>query len=142
MGRGFSANKLERGFQNGSCQHWGPHGRMSSQNGCRQCLCPWGELQLPPASLGGSPGSVGGSDPGSFQITASSLCLGGCEILCAPFKSGDSISYSPLALPKVSPVGLQSEKFQGLILPVQEPWTGEHNVGPGPLAPWREPLQL
>ena len=30
--------------------------------------------------------------PGSFQITASALGPGACEILCAPFKSGVSIS--------------------------------------------------
>ena len=50
---------------------------------------------MPPASLGGSPRSANGSDPGSFQITASVLCLGALEILHVPFKSGISIPYSP-----------------------------------------------
>ena len=50
------------------------------KNGCCQCLCLWGELQLPPASLGDSPGSAGRSDPGSYQMTASSLGPGACEI--------------------------------------------------------------
>ena len=64
-----------------------PHGRTSSPNSCCQCLCPQGELQLPPASLRGSPRSAGGSNPGSFQITASVLGPRACEILCVPFKS-------------------------------------------------------
>ena len=68
---------------------------LASQNRCCQCLCPQGELQLPPASPGDSPGSAGGADPGSFQITASALDLRAREILCAPFKSGVSISHSP-----------------------------------------------
>ena len=34
-----------------------------------------GESKLPPASLGGSPRLVSGSDPDSFQITASALGL-------------------------------------------------------------------
>ena len=90
-------------------------------NGCYQCLCPQSELQLLPVSLGGSPRSAGGSDPGTFQITASSLGLGACEILCVPLKSGLSISYSPLALPKVSTTGFQSQTFWGLIFLVQDP---------------------
>lgn len=45
------------------------------------------ESQLPLASLGGSPRSVSGSDPGFFQINASALELRMCEILCAPLKS-------------------------------------------------------
>ena len=39
-----------------------------------------GEMQLPPASLGDSPSSADGSDRGSFQMTASALSLGMCEI--------------------------------------------------------------
>ena len=72
------------------------------QNDCHQCLHPQGELQLPPASPADSPGSAGGSEPGSFQITSSALGPRACEILCAPFKSGVPISHSPLAIPKVS----------------------------------------
>ena len=34
-----------------------------------------------------------------------------CEILCAPFKRGISIYYSPQNLPKVCPAGLQSKTF-------------------------------
>ena len=63
-------------------------GRMSSPSGCPRvyisrvistCLLPF---------LGGSPRSTSGSDPGSFQITASALVPRVCKIWCAPFKSG------------------------------------------------------
>ena len=84
---------------------------QAPQNGCHQCLCPQSELQSPPVSPGASPTSAGGSDPGSFQITASALGPGVCEILCSHFKSGVSLSHSLLALLKVSPIGLQSQTF-------------------------------
>ena len=84
------------------------------KNGRRQCLCPQGELQLPPASLGGSPRSASGSDPGSSQITASALGPGTCEILCVPFKGGVSISPSPLALLKLSPLAFKAKCSGGL----------------------------
>ena len=115
---------------------------LSSQNSNFQCLCPQGELQLLPVSPRDSPRSTGRSDPGSFQIIASVLCPWACEILCAPFKSGVSISHSPLGLPKVSPAGLQSQTFWGLIFLVQVPQAGDHDVGFRCLAPWGEPLQL
>ena len=88
---------------------------QSSQNGCPQCLCLQGELQLPPASPGGSPRSAGGSDPGSFQITASSMGPGVCEILCAPFESGVSISLSPLGPSEVNSAGLQGQILWGFL---------------------------
>ena len=106
---GPGADELEGGFHDDSCQHQCPRGRMSSPNVCCQCLCSSGALQLSPASPGGSPRSEDGSDTGSFQITASALGPRECEILCAPFKSGVSISHSPLGLQKVSPAGLQSQ---------------------------------
>ena len=40
-----------------------------------------------------------------------------CELLCVPFKRGVSISPSPLGLLKLSPAGLQSQTFWGLIFP-------------------------
>ena len=48
---------------------------------------------MPPASLGDSPRSAGGFDPGSFQMTASALGPRACEILYVPFKS--EVSYFP-----------------------------------------------
>ena len=99
------------------------------KNACCQCLCPQGELQLPPASLGDSPTSSGGSEPGSFQMTASALGPGACEILCEPFKNGVSISHSSLGLPKVSPIGLQSQTFWGLDFLMQDPRAEVPHVG-------------
>ena len=76
--------------------------------------------------------SEGRSEPGSFQITASALGPSLCEILCAPFESRVSISYSPLALRKVSPTGLQSPMFWKLFFLVQDPQAGKPNVGSYP----------
>ena len=76
------------------------------KNICCQQICHHGESQLLPASLGESSRSAGESDPGSFQMTASAFGLRAHEILCALFKSGVSISHSPLALLKLSPTNL------------------------------------
>lgn len=59
-----------------------------------------------------------GSDLDSFQITISALSLGAGEVwafVCESFKSGASISYSPLALPYTGPLSpsLQSHVFWG-----------------------------
>ena len=105
------------------------------QNDCHQCLYSQGELHLPSVSPGDSPRSASGSDPESFQITASFLGPGMYEILCGPFKSGVSISHSPLTLPKVRPDGFQSQTFWGLIFMVQNPQAGEPSVGLGSHAP-------
>ena len=56
------------------------------QNGCHQCLFPWGEPQLFSASPGGSPRSASGYDLGFFQNTVSTLGPRACEIVCAPFR--------------------------------------------------------
>ena len=55
---------------------------------CYKCLCPQSEPHLPFTSPGSSPRLAGGSDPGFFQITVSTLGPEACEILCMPFKSG------------------------------------------------------
>ena len=104
------------------------------KNGCRQCLFPQGDLQLSPASPGDSPRSAGRSDPGSFQITASSLGPRACEILYVPFKSLVSISHNPLGLLKASPADQQSQTFWGLVFLVQDPQARELDVGLRPLA--------
>ena len=107
------------------------------QNGCCQCLCPQGELQLLSASLS----SADRSDTGSSQITASALSPGVCDILCAPFKSKISIFPSPLGFLKVSSTLLQSQILWELIFPLQEPQAGEPNMRLRPLTPLEEPLQ-
>lgn len=115
-------------------------GRMDPPKGCCQCLCPQGELQSPPASLGDSPRSAGRSASGYCQMTTSALILEQVRLWCAPFKSGDSISHSSLGLPKVSPIGLQRQTFWGLVFPAQDRWPGEPEVGLRPFPPWGEPL--
>ena len=74
-GLGPGTNELGEGLQNGSCQHQCPRGRRNSPNSCHQCLCPMGESQLPPASLGGFPRSDTRYYLSSFQITAFTLGL-------------------------------------------------------------------
>ena len=91
---------------------------QAPQNGYHECLCPQGEVQLPPTTPGNLPRSVGGSDPGSFQITASALGATVYTILCVPFKSGVSISHSPQGLLKESPTSLQSQILWVFIFPV------------------------
>lgn len=85
---------------------------QAPQNGCYQNLCPQ-VTQLPPLSLGDSPRSAGGSDPGSFQITASALAPWVCEICVHPLRKETFISYSPLSVLNVSPTGLQRVKRPG-----------------------------
>ena len=106
---------------------------------CHQLLSPQGESQLPPASPGGSPGLASGADPGAFQTAPSALALRVCEILCAPFKSRVSASYSSLGLPNVSSAGFQSQVFWSL-----NSWyrLGKPSVGLRSLTPQGRPLQL
>ena len=81
---------------------------------------------MPSASLGCTSKSAGGSDPGPFQNIVYSLGPRVCEILCAPFESGVSISYSSLALlkVKVSPTGLPSPVFWECFILVLVPKLG------------------
>ena len=111
------------------------------KNGCRQCLCPQGELQLLPASLEDSPRSAGRSNPGFYQMTAFALGPGACEILCVPFKNEVSLSPSPLGLLKVNLTGLQSKMLWRLVFLMQDPWAGEPDVGLRPHSALGEPLQ-
>ena len=140
-GLGPGANKIERGLQSGASQCQCPCSRTSSQKGCGHHPRPQvssSHLQL----------------PWRFTkirrwvwprlLSNSCFCLGpgGCEILCSPFKSGVSICPSPLGLLKVSPAGLQSQTFWGLIFPVKDPQAGEPSVELRPFTPWGEPLAL
>ena len=114
---------------------WIYMGPRTSDQGSQKWLppgsvCP-GELQFPPASLGGSPRSAGGSDAGSFQITASAPDPGVCEILHAqPSGSPVCMSHWP-----------SKPDILGACLPSEGPQAGELDVGLGPLTPWGEPLQ-
>lgn len=126
----------EGGLQNGHSLNLCPCARKDSSNGCHNCLCSQGKSHLHPACLGGSPRSQW-TDPGFFQITASVLQPKVCEILCTPFKSGFSISYSPLALLYASLTGSRE-----LLLLLKASQAGELYVGLRFLAPWGKPLQL
>ena len=111
------------------------------KNGCHQYLCLQGELQLPPASMGGSPRPAVRSDPGPYQITPPALGPGVCEILYASSRSGVSISHSPQGLLKVSPTGLQSLVIWGLVFLVQDFQSGELIMGLRTLTSLGEPLR-
>ena len=78
------------------------------KNDCCQFLCPTGELQLSPAFPRNSSESAGRYDLDSFQITASALGSGACEILFVPFNSRVSISF-PLAFKAKHSRGLSSQ---------------------------------
>ena len=63
-----------------------------------------------------------------FKLLLLPWALDPVRFLWAPFNSGVSISHSPLALPKVSLAGLQSQTFWGFIFLVwnlkkQNTWT-------------------
>ena len=73
VGLGPGANKLEEEFQMALASTRVHVIEGAPKNGCCQYPCPQGELQLPLDSSGHSPRSTGRSDPGSYQITASTL---------------------------------------------------------------------
>ena len=81
---GPDINTLEGVFQNGACQHQCPHGRTGSPKWLPPGSLPQCELQLPPASLGDSPRSGRGSDPGS--LLPSSLVPTTDKICVRPFR--------------------------------------------------------
>ena len=98
--------------------------------------------RVPPAAPGDSPRSAGWSDPGTCQDYC--FCSGSRSVrFCVhPFKSEDSISPSPLGLPKLSLAALQSQMLRGLVFLVQDPWAGEPNMGLRTLTTLGELLQL
>lgn len=57
-------------------------------------LCPQGEFQFPPASLGSSPSSASGYDSGFFQITVSTLGRSSCENFYEHFGNGELSDFS------------------------------------------------
>ena len=59
------------------------------------------------------------SDLGFFQIAASVLGHGVCEILCEPVKSGVSVSYNPLSLLYASLTDLENKIFLDLVFLIQ-----------------------
>ena len=63
---------------------------------------------------------------------------GASEPVHEPFKSEVTVSYSPLVLLDIRPIGFQSQIFGGLIFPVQVPRVGGPDVGLKPLASQEE----
>ena len=84
-------------------------------NGCHQYLYPRGWAPMTSCLSRRLSKISRWSDPGSFQTAVSALGPRACEILYTPFKSGDSISHSPLGLPKSKPQWPPKPKFQGLV---------------------------
>ena len=123
----------QTGFLNGICKHQCTCGRKSSPEWLPPVSMSPGtqELQLPPASPGDSPKSAGESDPASYSC----FFPGPCE-------SEISISPSSMGLSIVCITGLQSQILWGFVLLVQDPWTGESNMGLDNLLLLRKPLHL
>ena len=90
---------------------------QAPQNGCYQNLCPQDDSSCLRVSLGDSPRSAGGSDPGSFQITTSALAPWACEILCASFKKRDSCFLQPSECPECKPHWSSKSSIPGIHLP-------------------------
>lgn len=90
-----SAHNLEGGLQNGTCQHQGPHSRISLQKWLPPASLPQRNCPLPPASPGVSPEWACWSDPGFFQLTGSALGLRACEV-CMCFLRAETLF--PVAL--------------------------------------------
>ena len=80
-GQASSANRVERGLQNGTGLSQYPCGGVTSSNFRCKYVCSRSKLQLSPATLQGSPRSAKGADPGSFQCSGSALGLRSCEIV-------------------------------------------------------------
>ena len=59
----------------------------------------------------------------------SALGPGVLENLCAPSKSGVSVSPTPVEFPRSDPTGLQSQILWGLLLPLPDPQAREPDVG-------------
>lgn len=94
-----------------------------------QYPCPYSEPQLPLPS--GAPlRPAGRSDPGSYEVIASSLgpiCSN--ETLIAPSKCGVSLSPSPVAFLWSSLTDILSQMLQGFLIPVTDPQAGKTDVG-------------
>ena len=135
-------NRLERGFQNGTCQCWCQLSRRRFQKWPPPVSHYPRASQLPPVSLGGSPRALSESDSGAFQTTASALGLGVCEIFCTPFKSGVSVFYSPLALPNICPAGFQSLTSGASFSLCRIPGLGALCVAWTPCPSWRTSVAM
>ena len=123
VGPGPSTNKLKKGSEMVLASTSVHMVERAPQNGYHLCSCPQGELRLPPASPGGSPRQ----QEDLIQVPFKLLLLPWVPEhmrFCVCLLRVESPSHSSLALLKVSPAGLQSQMFWGLVFPVQDPWLG------------------
>ena len=75
-------------------------------------------------------------------MVASVLALRAGVIVHMPSKSSVSVSYCPLTLLDIHPVGFQSQTLGELVFLVQVPWHMETHVGLRPLLPQGRSLWL
>lgn len=122
-GAGPSTNKLVKGFKISTCQYQGPRGRRSSQSWLLPETMTPARVPLASCHLRSSSRSAGGSDLSLFQITASSLGLRACEILCASFK-GRVYFPQPSVSPESKPHWPLESNILGALLTIEQPRLG------------------
>ena len=122
-------------------QHQYPRGRTSSPNGCHQCLCPQSKLQLLLPFWKNLQDQQVGLTRALIKLLLLSWVLDHVRFCVCPIRV-EPISHSSLGLPRLSPAGLQSQMFWGLLFLVPDPQTGELDVGLRLLGSWGEPLRL
>ena len=93
-----------------------------------------------PVSAGDPPVLAGGSNPGSYEVTAFPLGPGGHKILCVTTESGVSVCPSIVEFLESNPIGLHSQMLWGLLLPMPNPQAREPGVGLRTFTPVGEPL--
>ena len=103
--------------------------RSTSQNFCCQCPCPHGEPQPPPASAGDPPTLAGRSGSVSCGVTSPSPLVLMHTLLCAPSKSGVSVSPSPVEVLQSNPTSLQSLILWEFLLPLLDIQVGKPYMG-------------
>ena len=130
-----STNSLQREFPNVICQCYCPFGRTNSLKWAPPASMSPGRAPAVSGFSRGSPRTATGSDSGSFQITASVLSAGVCEISCVPCQSRISVSYKLLAFSYSSSEGLPSQVLRLLIFPVKHLQAGELLWGVDPSLP-------
>ena len=87
-----------------------------------QCPCPHSELQPSPTSPGALPRPLVRSSPGSYG-GISLCCVSTREDLCAPSKSGVSVSPSHVEILHSGLTGFQSHMLWGFFVQVPDPQT-------------------
>ena len=104
--------------------------RSTSQNFCCQCPCPHSETQPPPPASAGNPrtlaGWCGSVSPGSLLLL---LGPDAHTTLCVPYKSGVSVSPSPVKVLQSNSTSLQSLFLKEFLLPLPDPQVWKPDVG-------------